>query len=1273
MVAAFLLICCLPTAYVQAQAKQDLEDYLEVADELFAQENFDEAKLYYEKAAKHYQYDGYSAFKLAECYNKLYDYPKASEWYGKAYDREGAKFPQALLMKASILKMDGKYEEAKKTLERFEVDYKPEKPEDTMLVRRAIIEDEGVQMALEKPPAAQLTDYEFKPLSNVINSKYPEFAAVIYDADSTIVVTSHNPASQGRNIDPRLGMPFSDNMRYELKGGTWREMKKNDNFNVINTIINDGAGVFNKDRTKYYYTSCFEGNGECMIYVSSLVKGKWQKPVKLNTNINKPNCENKHPALSATGDTLFFVSTREGGLGMNDIWYSTSTGGNDTWTAPVNMGDKVNTPFEEMSPFYFSDKNALFFSSRGFKGLGGLDIYMYAMDGTNKLINLGKPFNSPRDDFYFVMGGKYGYMSSNRTGDGSNYDIYTFRTDNKRELLASLEQEGLTDVVVTASASKKRYSDDDLALQSSQAFQQLTPEQQSQILRFMAAKVAATNYAGDAAGLEEKDKFFYEKLPAEEKARLDRYGLYKVVQSYYAADPDLKAKDEEYLTSLPLEDQARLERLIMSQIAKLLEEKDQPLKAKDRLFLEKQSIEAKNAIDRMTRYRNFRNIYIHDPSLQAEDEAFYKNLPADVRNAVDRMAKSRNGDKIYALTPALKEQDDRFYSNLTLEERNKIDRIIAFKLMEEAYAKDPTLKLKDKLYYDKLSPEERASVDRIIAARISNVQYQKDVNLREKEKDYYTKLPQSEKNRIERMAAMRLMTLVYDDGTINLLNADLLHYQELPTEQRLAVERWAAARAGKYFYGDNDALLKEDELVYQNLPPNIRELVDKLIESRLAGKYKNEDTKIKAKDRVTYRKMAPEERDQVARIVDAMAKRNAHDDDLKLKEKDNFYYQNLDAEAKEELERSVANRLANMRAADDLQLKEKNDFNYRGLSAEEKARIDRIIEARLGHGVYGNDELLKKEDDLYYKNLPYSSKTAINKMIAHRRSGKKTVVDDLALSEKDKFYYQQLEAEDRKRIDRIIESLLGHNVYSRDPALKEEDEQFYKNLSPEQKASIDAIVAARRKATAKKGEDLTAGLLEKDKNYYYSLSPEEKERLNRMVQERLGKDVYEGDKAHFKKGDDLYYKNLTPEAKAAMDNIINTRTATKLVLSDGELRAGHYHGEPAMMGRVFFDANQTNIRVDGYKFLDHLATHLKQHPEKRLYILAHSDSFGNDDYNLELSKKRAKNAKEYLTKRGVKTTIVMPEGKGEAFPLMPNTTAYGRKMNRRAEFYVVDK
>src|SRR5690606_17882257 len=116
------------------------------------------------------------------------------------------------------------------------------------------------------------------------------------------------------------------------------------------------SGSFTEDGKKYYFTKCDiivkTDNLEdvtCGIYVSQLKNGKWETPRLLNHNINAPGQWNSQPCVSPKGNILFFVSKRPGGIGMHDIWYSTCNY-NDNWGPAINMGDKVNTLFMDVSP-----------------------------------------------------------------------------------------------------------------------------------------------------------------------------------------------------------------------------------------------------------------------------------------------------------------------------------------------------------------------------------------------------------------------------------------------------------------------------------------------------------------------------------------------------------------------------------------------------------------------------------------------------------------------------------------------------------------------------------------------------------------------------------------------------------------------------------------------------------------------------------------------------------------------------------------------------------
>ncbi len=132
------------------------------------------------------------------------------------------------------------------------------------------------------------------------------------------------------------------------------------------------------------------------------------------------------PCINKTGDKLFFSSNMSDGFGGMDIYVSEWK--NNEWTEPVNLGKEVNTKGDEMYAFIFED-SLIYFASNGHLGLGGLDIFKYNMY-TRKRINLGAPYNSAFDDFGYIRSTKVnnGYFSSNRSDNGTNTDIYAFKS-----------------------------------------------------------------------------------------------------------------------------------------------------------------------------------------------------------------------------------------------------------------------------------------------------------------------------------------------------------------------------------------------------------------------------------------------------------------------------------------------------------------------------------------------------------------------------------------------------------------------------------------------------------------------------------------------------------------------------------------------------------------------------------------------------------------------------------------------------------------------------
>jgi OmpA-OmpF porin, OOP family len=108
------------------------------------------------------------------------------------------------------------------------------------------------------------------------------------------------------------------------------------------------------------------------------------------------------------------------------------------------------------------------------------------------------------------------------------------------------------------------------------------------------------------------------------------------------------------------------------------------------------------------------------------------------------------------------------------------------------------------------------------------------------------------------------------------------------------------------------------------------------------------------------------------------------------------------------------------------------------------------------------------------------------------------------------------------------------------------------------------------------------------------------------------------------------------------------------------------------LGDVLFDTGMATLKPGAYNTLDRLATVLKESPDRKVMIEGHTDSVGGDDYNRQLSERRAAAVQTALLERGVASNQITAVGKGETFPVASNDNAAGRQQNRRVEMVFTD-
>ena len=155
--------------------------------------------------------------------------------------------------------------------------------------------------------------------------------------------------------------------------------------------------------------------------------GNWVDIEKMSFNNKKYSAG--EPSLSKDGKKLYFASDRPSSYGGTDI-FVVNINEDGTYSEPTNLGDKINTSGDEVTP-YITDNNILFYSSNGREdGYGNLDVYATEIFSNiaSEPLHLESPVNSINDDFAYIVNSnnKGGFFSSNRLQGQDNNDIYSF-------------------------------------------------------------------------------------------------------------------------------------------------------------------------------------------------------------------------------------------------------------------------------------------------------------------------------------------------------------------------------------------------------------------------------------------------------------------------------------------------------------------------------------------------------------------------------------------------------------------------------------------------------------------------------------------------------------------------------------------------------------------------------------------------------------------------------------------------------------------------------
>lgn len=254
----------------------------------------------------------------------------------------------------------------------------------------------------------------------VINSKYSDHSPVIDAHESKMVFTSKRPKSDESfyNQDEDLFISRKENEEWTSP----ERMAEH-----INTEENEASiGLSTEGDILLFFRSEYKAGN-----IFTTKKGKdtteWAKPELLTEEINTENRET-HACISPDNQSIYFTSDRPGGYGGLDI-YVVRRLPNDEFGEPRLLGENINTPYDEETPFIHPDGQTLFFSSKGHETIGGFDIFYAKMNEDYTFgppVNLGYPINTTGDNVSYVMSmdGRRGYLSTYREEGYGDLDIY---------------------------------------------------------------------------------------------------------------------------------------------------------------------------------------------------------------------------------------------------------------------------------------------------------------------------------------------------------------------------------------------------------------------------------------------------------------------------------------------------------------------------------------------------------------------------------------------------------------------------------------------------------------------------------------------------------------------------------------------------------------------------------------------------------------------------------------------------------------------------------
>lgn len=1124
-------------------------------------------------------------------------------------------------------------------------------------VRQQIQWAENAMELVKNPVGVKVTN-----LGPDINTKYPEYCPIV-SADGKILIFTSRREGGTSDAKDQDGQFYEDIYVCQRQpDGKWGKPKGIGT--NINSIGHEAAIGLSPDGQMLFIYK--DDNNDGNIYFSKKNGDDWTKPEKLGSDINTSAWET-HASVNATQDLLIFVSNRkEGGFGGRDLWYCKKLPNGD-WGLAQNLGSAINSQFEEDSPFISADGKTLIFSSQGHTSMGGFDIFRSEMvdGGWTVPENIGYPINTSEDDVFFILtpDGRTAYYSSRMDGGFGETDLYRLLLEVHKtggsavargimKVPAMAYADISAKIVVTdgGGATVGTYRPNAasgyyvLILDAGETY---TVTYQADGYESVVAKVPVSQsdvYAEYDGVIELDEVVFGENILAMQKEteRLKR----EKEEAAAKAEQESKMVQE---AEARAKEQAELDALARAKEAEKKKAEELALKEKEdaaaALALEQEKVRQAELERRKVEARAKLEAQQAEAAKLTEAEAVDASELANAE--AERLSKTKELEIARLAEDATLAEETEAAEEAATAEQARLTAAKAEteeRLAEQAKQAEEVRVSEEALAKAKIEEEERAKAQELaeLEEGIREKQAEETRVKQEQEEQALETKSEPENETARKVAELQAQAKQAEAAA---QQSKGLEEVAKPSDEELAAKQAQEDQARMEAVAEEKKRQLQERIQALKEKQKEQEIVQQEIASNVEQKIE-ENPQIEPVKEVSVQKTATQENQPA---VDADAIKAKREEMLARIEQ-------LKKEKTVVEKKKVVDEQAVVAAssAEQLALQKKQGLEKKSeKTKEEILALQKALEAV-------EKQVASADDEIQLARAKVEE--AERKLAEDIKEEKRIAEEALKKQEEAKEAERQLKelAElERKRIEQERLAAEEFEREQREEAERTKRELIQLEAIAEQKRQVEiALQAEERKKKEIDAAEATA--FSQEEKLANAATLEQLRDLNKQLI-----------------ADNLDLKRQLAVLNEKLDIILArldyTPDIQKVEIPSSSTMANLQQGKRLVLRNIFFEYNKAILGTKSKYELNKLYEFLKSNPSVSIEVSGHTDSKGNDEYNLKLSEDRAQAVVDYLIRNGISASRLTAVGYGETRPIARNENAdqsdnpVGRQLNRRIE------